>query len=90
MYENKNGLPEITSSGNAVLGAYLNQLGLPVPAIEYVTQAKPADMQWLTFEDARRIGLQVTSLEPTVPYEPNVSTAQRQSDDAYQDWFGRR
>ena len=31
MYKNTNGLPEITSSGNAVLGAYLNQLGLPVP-----------------------------------------------------------
>ena len=44
-------------------------------------------MQWLTFEDAKRIGLQVTSIdEPTVPDEPNVSTAHQPSDDAYHDW----
>lgn len=49
----------VTSGGNALVGAYLNQLGLSAEAIVYLTDKKPSEMQWLTIEDAARIGIEV-------------------------------
>lgn len=69
--------PIVTSTGNAVAGAYLNQLGLSTDAIVYVTARKPNDMQWLTIEDARRNGLDVQSLDDGTP-----STGTRSADRA--------
>ena len=46
----------VSSSGNALVGAYLNQLGLPAPAIIYITEAPPEGMQWLNFTDAQHFG----------------------------------
>ena len=34
--------------GNALVGAYLNQIGLPDNAIVYVTSAPPEGIEWLT------------------------------------------
>ena len=44
---NKAGGPVESGSGNAILGAYLNQLGLSEKAILYITHAVPTSMQWL-------------------------------------------
>ena len=36
-----------TGSGNALIGAYLNKLRLPYPAVFYITQASPESITWL-------------------------------------------
>jgi hypothetical protein len=51
-------------SGNAVLGAYLYQLGLSEDAIVYITRAGPASMQWLSTEEASQHGIDVALLPP--------------------------
>ena len=50
----------ISSVGNALVGAYLNQLGYPANVITYATSAKPNEMQWLTPRDAVLLGLDIT------------------------------
>jgi hypothetical protein len=47
------------SAANAIVGAYLDQLGLPLSAIAYITEPKPSDIRWLTFDDAEEIGIDV-------------------------------
>jgi tetratricopeptide (TPR) repeat protein len=49
----------VSSVGNALVGAYLNQLGLPSSAIVYITEPQPNDIRWLTFDDAAQIGIAV-------------------------------
>jgi hypothetical protein len=63
-----------TESGvaNAVIGAYLNMLGLSIEAIVYIEKAHPDQITWLTTQDANRLGLEVTLLpsekdEPAAP-----------------------
>lgn len=62
---------------NALVGAYLTQLGLPPSAIIYATEAQPLDMQWLTIEDAERVGIEVESFDVPVvdPISPPEPTA---------------
>src|SRR5262249_54804640 len=62
VYVNGNGQPNVSSAGNALVGAYLNQLGLPTSAIVYITSAPPEGMQWLKFSDAQRVGIQVSRI----------------------------
>jgi hypothetical protein len=52
------------SAGSAIVGAYLNKLGLPSRAIAYFTEKQPDEMQWLTFEDADRLGIYVKEFRP--------------------------
>jgi hypothetical protein len=59
VYVDNGGQAAVSSSGNALVGAYLNQIGLPPPAIVYITEASPQGMQWLTFTDAQRYGIDV-------------------------------
>jgi hypothetical protein len=47
---------------NAFIGAYLNELGLSLDAIGYLTSAKPDDMTWLTYADATARGLDIRYL----------------------------
>jgi len=54
----------VSSSGNALVGAYANALGLPDKVIEYITEAQPEDMRYLTFRDAEEIGLLVRRYVP--------------------------
>lgn len=51
-----------TGQGNALIGAYLNQLGLSEKAVLYITQAAPAEMTWLSFGDAEELGIPVRPL----------------------------
>jgi hypothetical protein len=59
VYTDNNGRADVSSAGNALVGAYLNQLGLPAAAVIYITDTSPTAMQWLTFADAQRYGIDV-------------------------------
>jgi hypothetical protein len=43
-----------TGAGNALLGAYLNKLGLPDRAVVFIAHAAPESMTWLSLETAAR------------------------------------
>jgi hypothetical protein len=49
---------------NAIVGAYLNGLGLPERAVIYITMSAPDEIQLLTLNDARAVGIQVSVLGP--------------------------
>ncbi|SEE40833.1 hypothetical protein SAMN05519104_6023 [Rhizobiales bacterium GAS188] len=66
-YIDQNGQATETGVGNALLGAYLNKLGLPDRAIVFITQAHPNELTWLTMADAAREGIDVALF--TVPTE---------------------
>ncbi|MGH6788779.1 MAG: hypothetical protein ACRECC_03760 [Pseudolabrys sp.] len=57
VYVLKNGTPQENSSGNAIFGAYLSQLGLSDKAIFYLTAAPPESMNWLTPAQAEQVGI---------------------------------
>ena len=58
-YRNDNGQISEHGAGNAVLGAYLNSIGLTEEAIFYVTKAGPHSMTWLTPQEATQRGIAV-------------------------------
>lgn len=57
------GKPVTTGSGNALVGAYLRDLGLSESAIFYATDAKPDAMKFLSSQDAVAIGLSLKYLD---------------------------
>jgi hypothetical protein len=59
---NKNSGQE-TGVGNALIGAYLNKIGLPYSAVIYITQAAPASMTWLSIADAKKQGIDVEPVD---------------------------
>ena len=66
---------------NAVMGAYLNRIGLPYSAVIYITQAPPESM---TISDAKKIGIDVALLQaeagvPTVSILPPRAEPKRQA-----------
>ena len=87
-----------TSVGNALVGAYVAQLGLPERAVIYVTSAAPDEIKWLTFDDAQAIGIDVkrvniaggqgqkapgvASAQPATPASPQPGSWGR-----YGDWI---
>ena len=64
-YIMKTGGMSESGPGNAILGAYLNQLGLSERAILYITHAAPTSMQWMSMEQAAEYGITVAKLPPT-------------------------
>jgi hypothetical protein len=58
----KTGALSESGPGNAILGAYLNQLGLSEKAILYITHAAPTSMQWMSMEEAAEYGITVAKL----------------------------
>jgi len=63
-YRLEHGQPEESGMANAVVGAYLSQLGLPVRAIIYATASAPNSMTWLTPADANQVGIEVAISDP--------------------------
>jgi hypothetical protein len=61
----KTGGPAESGPGNAILGAYLNQLGLSEEAILYITYAAPTSVHWMSLEEAAEYGIAVAKLPPT-------------------------
>ncbi len=53
------GRSEVVAGGNALVGAYLNQLGLSTSAVLLATSAGPQEVRWLTPGDARQAGIEV-------------------------------
>jgi len=86
-YIMRDGVPSESSTGNALVGAYLNRIGLN-RAVIYLTQAAPQDMTWLNLGDAERLGIvsapdrrgadvaAPVSSSPPVP-EPNPASPSR-------------
>lgn len=63
-----------TGLGNAMVGAYLNELGLSEEAIVYITSADPRSMRWLTADDAATFGIELETLQtPTSGKKPTQS-----------------
>ena len=58
----KTGALSESGPGNAILGAYLSQLGLSEKAILYITHAAPTSMQWMGMEEAAEYGITVSKL----------------------------
>jgi hypothetical protein len=48
-----------TGVGNALIGAYLNKIGLPYTAVIYITQASPDSITWLSVVEAEKRGIEV-------------------------------
>jgi hypothetical protein len=51
-----------TGVGNALVGAYLDKIGLPYSAVIYITQAAPNSMTWLSIADSEKQGIGVELL----------------------------
>lgn len=66
---------KVTSSGNALVGAYLSQLGLPSTAVVYITEPPPNSIRWLTASDAAKYGIDVKVL--SLPRNDQASNAHR-------------
>jgi hypothetical protein len=70
----RSGQASETGVGNALLGSYLGQLGLPEQAIIYITKAAPNSMTWLDVAEANQRGIYVAKLDdkPKVASPPNT------------------
>jgi hypothetical protein len=81
-YVQKAGAATESAPGNAVLGAYLDQIGLPEDAIVYITQAAPSSMKWLTLDEAAQHGIDVALLPPAEraapPDEPKAVASEEE------------
>lgn len=67
--------PVESGSGNAILGAYLNQLGLSEEAILYITKTAPTSIQWMNLRDANEHGIAVATLSPQYAIPPSSAVA---------------
>jgi hypothetical protein len=54
---------EVSSGGNAIIGAYLNELGFNRATIRYMTTPSPRSIQWLNVEDAQKYGIEIDIIE---------------------------
>ncbi len=75
-YVNNQSGPAETGVGNALVGAYFNSLGLPNRAVAYMTVASPESMQWLSYDDAQKLGLNVSIFDVA----PSSSGSSKTSD----------
>jgi hypothetical protein len=53
---------DVSGMGNALVGAYLNRIGLPMQAVVYITMANPDTIVWLNQPDAKVFGIEVEVL----------------------------
>jgi hypothetical protein len=58
-YTRDSGVVLASPFGNALVRAYLNELGLSAAAIQYITETPPEKMKWLGFLEARNVGIEV-------------------------------
>lgn len=75
IYRAPDGTPQVSSDGNALVGAYLRELGFDDALIVYATQAPPTSMQWLTFDDAAKLALGITRVEEDPTGMPVAATS---------------
>ena len=65
---------EVTSSGNALIGAYLNKLGLSEQAVVYITDPSPQSIRWLSLSDAQAFGIEVNRYSGATPTQATNRT----------------
>ena len=63
--------------GNALVGAYLNSLGLSASVVEYVTTASPDSVKWLSRSHADALGLNVRIIDDKNRARVNFNRAVR-------------
>jgi hypothetical protein len=71
-YVIESGIVSESGVGNALVGAYLNELGFGSDAVIFVSSAAPNEMNWLNASKAQKVGLDVVLLEadgPKIPTE---------------------
>ncbi len=75
-YIDRNGTLAESGVANALVGAYLNQLGLSQKAVAFVTSAPPQGMEWLDASKAQSIGVDVVWMEASSrpPNQPSPGT----------------
>lgn len=83
-HREENGQKIATSFGNALVGAYLSQLGLSDRAIFLATSADPDKVAWLTMDLANAAGIDVRSLPAPRRLARTAPSAPKP--DAAQDW----
>jgi hypothetical protein len=72
-----------TGVGNAIIGAYLNKIGLPYSAVIYITKAAPDSMTWLSVAEAEKLGIDVELFDSRrvvvapMPLNPSAPTPPR-------------
>ena len=87
VYRLDNGRPVEASSGNALYGAYLSQLGLSDRAIMFLSDATPSSMNWLRPSEAESFGITLTVFDPkpttaeTLPEAKNATSLEARSRD---------
>ena len=59
------GKPKTSGSANALIGAYLGDLGLSSEAMIYITDPGPEEMRWLTLDQANEIGIVAQAAQVT-------------------------
>jgi ATP-dependent protease ClpP protease subunit len=68
---------DVSGMGNAIVGAYLNKIGLPMAAVAYITKAAPENMTWLTVADANRCGIDVFVIADQEPSKKEAKEISR-------------
>jgi hypothetical protein len=65
-----------TGAGNAVVGAYLRDLGFGYKAIMFMTRKGPTSLEWLTPDQAKELGVPWFRLQPPretpIPQQPEL------------------
>jgi len=59
-YTLENGKMVVSGSANALVGAYLRDMGLSPKAIAFATESRPESLRWLTWPEAHAVGLEFT------------------------------
>lgn len=81
-----NGKMVISSEGNALVGAYIAEMGYSAAAIVYFTQAPPSGVQWLSPEVAARIGVEYEQIPPTGSATLHLMISQKRWPRLESDW----
>ncbi|MGA7329711.1 MAG: hypothetical protein WBX25_35835 [Rhodomicrobium sp.] len=72
-YTVSEGFASVNGPGNALVGAYVSQLGLPDAAVIYVTAAPPGSLHRLTPDDAKAVGLEIELFD--LPAQPATNSS---------------
>jgi hypothetical protein len=85
-YDKRDG--QETGVGNAIVGAYLNKIGLSYSAVIYITKAAPDSITWLSVADAGKLGIDVQLLDPAraaavsaLPFPPAPASPRNKAGD---------
>lgn len=84
-YLDENGSKTESGTGNALVGAYLAQLGMSQTAIIFVTAAPPDRVAWLNLSNASTFGIEVENFElkdDQSPAKPSAKAAPQQAQSA--------